>query len=129
MSVQEFFKGLLMVLMAIVVSAFSQPPIDWGTTTVMLIGTALVYIGKNIFLQSESPSGWLDWRDLVSGLIIAIGTGLTSYVAQIVTETVINWTTVWHVALSVALTYLAGTFFTPERVKQKGLRMMFKKAA
>jgi len=129
MSVQEFFKGLLMLLMAVLVSAFSQPPIDWGITIVMLIGTALVYIGKNIFLQSESPSGWLDWRDLVSGLIIAIGTGLTNYVAQIVTETVINWTTVWHVALSVALTYLASTFFTPERAKQKGMSKMFKRAA
>lgn len=128
-TVQQFFKGLLMALMAIIVTAFTQQPIDWGTTIILLIGTALGYIGKNIFLQSESPSGWLDWRDLVSGILVAVGAGLSSYVEQIVTETIINWTTVWHVAVSVALTYLSTTFFAPAKAAYKPLSRAFKKAA
>ncbi len=112
-----------MSLMAIIVTYFSQSPVEWGTMTVVLIGTALVYTGKNAFpsLQSDSPSGTLNWKNIVSAVIIAVGTGLVTYVGQIVAGDVIDWIMMLKVAGSVTLTYLGSTLFTPEVSKQRKL--------
>lgn len=123
MTLQQFMKGLFMSLMAIIVTYFSQSPVEWGTMTVVLIGTALVYTGKNAFtsLQSDSPSGVLNWKNFVSAGIIAIGTGLVTYVGQIVAGGVIDWLVLAKVAGSVTFTYLGSTLFTPEVSKQRKL--------
>lgn len=108
-----------MALIAIVINAFNQSPVNYGVLIVMLIGTTLVYTGKNVFIVSDSPSGTINWKDILSGLIIAIGTGLTQYIAMIVTGTEIDWLIFGKVVASVSLTYLAGTFLSPETPLQR----------
>lgn len=119
MTTQKFFKGLIMALIAVVINAFNQTPIDYGVLIIMLIGTALLYTGKNLFIVSDSPSGVINWKDILSGLIIAVGTGVIQYVAMIVTNTAIDWMIFGKVVASVSLTYLAGTFLTPETKVQR----------
>lgn len=123
MTVQTFFKGLFMAIMAVVVTYFSQIPVDWGTMVVTLIATVLIYAGKNAFtaLQSTSPSGVFNWINFVSALLIAIGTGITQAIALIVTTGVIDWVVLLKVTASVTLTYIASTILTPEKSKQRKL--------
>ena len=123
MTVQTFFKGLFMAIMAVVVTYFSQIPVDWGTMVVTLIATVLIYAGKNAFtaLQSTSPSGVFNWINFVSALLIAIGTGITQAIALIVTTGVIDWIVLLKVTASVTLTYIASTILTPEKSKQRKL--------
>lgn len=123
MTVQTFFKGLFMAIMAVVVTYFSQIPVDWGTMVVTLIATVLVYVGKNAFtsLQSESTSGSFNWVNFVSALIIAIGMGITQAINLIVTTGVIDWIVLLKVSASVTLTYVASTILTPEKSKQRKL--------
>jgi len=115
MTTQQFLKGLLMALMAVVVVAFSQTPIMWATLIITLIGTALLYAGKNAFtaLQSDSPAGSLSWKNIVSALLVAIGSGIIESVALIAGTGAIDWLILGKVVLSITFTYLGGTLFAP----------------
>jgi hypothetical protein len=120
MTLQNFFKGLFMAIMAVVVTFFTQSPVEWATLVVTLIATVLVYVGKNAFigLQSDSPSGTFSWINFISALIIAIGTGITQAVALIVTTGAIDWLVLAKVAVSVTLTYVATTIMAPQKSLQ-----------
>ena len=115
MTTQQFFKGLFMALMAVIVAAFSQTPIDYLLLSVTAVSTIWTYTGKNLVavLHSDSPAGALSWINLASGLLIAIGTAALQSFGQFVIEGVVIWSIVWKVALSAAFTYLGGTFLAP----------------
>lgn len=110
---KEFIKGLLMTLVGVVVVAFNTTPVVWTVLVITLIGTALVYFGKNaiVFLKSTGPEGTLNWINILSALIIAIGSGIIQAVATIVTNGVISWTELGKVVLAVTFTYLSTTLF------------------
>ena len=109
----QFLKGLLMTLIGVFVAAWSQQPVVWSVLAITLIGTALTYIGKNAIvpLQSDSPPGTLNWKNILSALLIAIGSGVTEAVATIAGTGVINWNLLLKVVLSVTFTYLGSTVF------------------
>lgn len=115
MTTQQFFKGLMMALVAVIVTAFSTVPIDWVMMGVAAVSTILIYSGKNLIavLHSDSPVGSLSWINLISGVLIAIGTALIDSVAIFLIEGSINWLFLGKLVLSVALTYFGGTFFAP----------------
>lgn len=109
----QFWKGLLTTLISIVVVAFSQTPIVWATLIITLIGTALVYFGKNAFpvLQSDSPTGSISLRNIISALLIAIGSAVVESVALIAGNGVIDWVILGKVVAYTSGTYLVTTFF------------------
>ena len=109
----QFLKGLLMTLVGVVVVAWGQQPLVWSMLAITLIGTALTYIGKNALvpLQSDSPPGSLNFKNIVSALLIAIGSGITEAVATIAGTGVIDWNILLKVVLSVTFTYLGSTVF------------------
>lgn len=110
---QQFFKGLAMTLISIVVTFFSQTPIDFLLMGVTAVCTILVYTGKNLveLFHSDSPAGSLSIINLVSALLVAIGTGALEAVGLYLIDGVINWQILGKVVLSVTFTYLGGTFF------------------
>jgi hypothetical protein len=116
MTVQEFFKGLLMLLITVVITAFGQQPVDYVLLAITAISTVLTYSGKNLLavLHSDSPAGALSWVNAVSGILIAVGTGALQYIGMYVIEGVVIWSVVWRVVISVTLVYLGSTFFAPE---------------
>jgi hypothetical protein len=116
MTVQEFFKGLLMLLISAVVTAFGQQPVDYVLLAITAISVVLTYSGKNLLavLHSDSPVGALSWVNMVSGVLIAVGTGVLQYIGMYYFEGVIIWSVLWKVVISVSLVYLGSTFFAPE---------------
>ena len=116
MTTQQFFKGLFMALVTVVVAAFSQQPIDYLLLAITAVSTILVYSGKNLIdvLHSDSPVGALSWINLLSGILVAVGTGFLQGVGTYLVEGIIIWSLVWRVVLSAAFTYLGATFFAPE---------------
>ena len=85
-STQQFLKGLIMTLVGVVVAAIAQVPIVWSMVAITLIGTALVYTGKNAFLpslHSNSPSNTLSWKNILSALLIAVGEAIVEAVGTI----------------------------------------------
>ena len=108
----KFLKGLLMALIGALVAAFNTDPIVWSVVIVTLIGTAIVYTGKNAFYQSDSDEGTLNLRDMLSALLILIGTAIISAVASIAGSGTIDWLLMLKTAAGVIFTYLGSTVFS-----------------
>lgn len=115
MTTQQFLKGIVMALMAVLVTAFTSPPVDYVLLVVSAISAVLVYVGKNLFavLHSDSPTGALSWINLLSGVLIAIGTGLLDGFAMYIIDGVIVWAVLWKYVVFVTLSYLTATLFAP----------------
>jgi hypothetical protein len=115
MNTQQFVKGLLMALVAVIVTAFSTTPIDFLLMGITAICAILTYVGKNLIavLHSDSPAGALSLVNIISGVLVALGTGLLTGVGLYIVEGTIVWAILWKVVLSVTFTYLGGTFFAP----------------
>lgn len=116
MTTQQFFKGLLMMLVGTVVAAFSQPEINYWLLLVTALCGVLTYVGKNLIavLHSDSPAGALSWINLVSGLLVFLGAGVLEAAGTFLIEGVIVWSVVWRVVVSLTFTYLGTSFFAPE---------------
>jgi hypothetical protein len=115
MTTQQFAKGLLMALISVVVTAFSTTPIDFLMVGITAVCAILTYTGKNLIavLHSDSPVGALSFINLLSGVLVALGTGLLTGVSQYFIDGAIIWTVLWKVVLGVTFTYLGSTFFAP----------------
>ncbi len=114
MTKQTFFKGLLMAVIATAVTYFSTPPIDYMMMAIAAVSTILVYAGKNIFvfLRSDSPAWRLTLVNYLSGVFVAVGTGIVDGVASFLIAGAVDWSALWKLVLSVTLTYLATTLYT-----------------
>ena len=110
----QFFKNLLMVLMSVVVTAFSTTPLDTALLIISLISATLIYVGKNAFLPaltSVTASGTWNWKNVLSGLLIAIGNGILDGAAMIIINGSIDVKKLLLISLSIALTYFGATVF------------------
>lgn len=118
---QQFWKGLATALISVIVAAFAVQPINWVLLAVTAVSTILTYTGKNIIplLHSDSPSGALSWVNLLSGILVAVGTGILESVGMYLIDGVIIWAIVWKVVAAAAFTYLGTTFFAPQHSTAK----------
>jgi hypothetical protein len=110
-----FITGLLTELAAVVVSyfqanGFPSTGTAWDILGITVVGNLLIYLGKNLVLPSISVFGTIDMRDVLSGLILALGSSFTSLAASAITSTPISWSLIGSTAGSVALAYLATKF-------------------
>ena len=104
-----------MALIAVIATTFTTTGIPtttsgWVILGITVFGTLLVYLAKNYFMPSTSATNTIDLKDILSGLILAIGTALTSFTASLVTGTAISWTNVLHLVLTASGAYLATKF-------------------
>jgi len=116
MSTQQFLKGLLMAIVGIVVAALSTQPIDWILLAITAVCTILTYVGKNlalVVLRSDSAPGALSAINIISGLLIALGTGLLEGVGMYLISGAIVWAVLLKVVANVTLTYVIATWFAP----------------
>lgn len=115
MTTQQFLKGLLMAIVGVVVAFFSTTPIDFPLLIVTTVCAILTYAGKNLipWLHSDSEPGALSFINLVSSLLVALGSGILSYAGQFLINGVVEWSILLKVVLSVTFTYLGGTWFAP----------------
>ena len=115
MTTQQFLKGLMMALVAVIVAAFSTTPIDYLLLGVTAVSTVLTYTGKNLiaWLHSDSPVGTLSLLNIASGILVAVGTGVLEAVGLYIVEGAILWPVLGKVVLSVTFTYLGSTLFAP----------------
>jgi hypothetical protein len=123
MTKQTFWKGLFMLVISIVVTALSATPINVAMLVITAVAAVLPYVGKNIFVffDSTSPPVGFNWINVASGVLIAVGTGLTDYLGQILIEGVVVWPMLWKVVLTVTLTYIVTTFFAPPKIESPKL--------
>ena len=121
MNTQQFFKGLMMALITVLVTFFTSTPIDFMLLAVTAVCTILTYFGKNLipWLHSDSPPASLSLINIGSGVLIALGAALTESVATYLVEGQILWPIAWKVAAYTTGTYLVSTFFAPPYSTEK----------
>jgi hypothetical protein len=77
-----------------------------GVVTLVFAGG---YATKNFFYPSISAEGEFSWRDLVSGLIVAVTMGLSQLAAMLATDTAFTWQILWSMMLAALTTYFTKT--------------------
>lgn len=114
MNTQQFFKGLLMTLVALFISMWTTT-INWVLLGINVVSTVLTYFGKNLipWLHSDSPAGQLSLINIVSGICVALGTGLLDGLGQYFITGQIVWLALGKLVLSIMFTYLGSTVFLP----------------
>jgi hypothetical protein len=115
MTTQQFLKGLMMVLVSVILTYFTQTPIDYPMMAIAAVSALLVYSGKNLIavLHSNSPAGSLSLINIISAFLILIGNGILDGVAMYLINGVILWGVLGKIVVSITLTYVAATWFAP----------------
>jgi hypothetical protein len=116
----KVLKGLLMTLVGVAVVSLNETPVIWSVMIVTMLGTALVYVGKNaiVELHSISPEGELDWQNVISSLLIAVGTAVVSGAASLAGTGVIDWILLLKTVGGVSASYLGSTLFTGKPIEK-----------
>lgn len=81
-----FFRGLLSVLIGAIASLIAVQAASPWFYVVTVLGIVITYFVQNGILKPISLFGTIDVTDLIKGLLIAIGTGLSTYAAQLITS-------------------------------------------
>lgn len=123
MTSTQFLKGLMMALVAVALSYFTQNPVDYWMMAIAAVSAILVYAGKNLIfvLHSNSPSGSLSWINILSALLLLIGNGIIDGVALYYINGVLVWSVLLKMIGGIVLTYVTATWFAPpySTIKQK----------
>lgn len=115
MNYTKFVKGLIMSVVGALLVVFNSDPIVWSIVIVTLISTVMVYSGKNLFVTSKSLQGELDWRDILSALLLGIGVTIGDSITMIIKDGIIDWIILAKVSVGVISTYISTTFFTGQK--------------
>lgn len=126
MQIKNSVKALLMFIITFFAesinnSGFPGTKEGWIVMGVTLVGTVLIYIGKNFVFPSISIFGNIDLRDVISGLVVAIGTGVSNWVGTIIAGVPIDWASLWRLIGMVVVGYFLKNFMSkpvkdPQRV-------------
>jgi hypothetical protein len=115
MTVQQFWKGLAMLIVSLVLSALGQIPADYALLFVGGVSTLLGYVGKNLLFVTATTT----ITKIISGILVAIATAIPESIGLIVVEHKIVWVVLLKVVGGVLGTYLIATFLTPSTTQPK----------
>lgn len=110
---KTFWKGLVMALVGFLASTISDlEVINWAYVLITTIGFTAVYIGKNYWKPSTSDANNLNPGDLWSGILIAVGMGVSSFAASIITTGMVDWKALGIAVISAVVGYFSKTFIS-----------------
>ena len=109
MKLNNLWKGLIMAIVGFVSTTISETEtFNFAYVAVATSGFTIVYLIKNWAMPSVSAFG-IDLQDILSGIILAVGMGLSSYAAQIITIGVFEWSALWVAVSGAVIGYFAKT--------------------
>ena len=97
-------------------SGFPATNLAWELLAITTFGTILVYVGQSVILPSTSVLGNANTLDIVKGLIVAVGNGLSSFVATFVVGSVFSWRAVAISVGGIFMGYLVKQFTVAPKV-------------
>jgi hypothetical protein len=127
MTKQQFWKGLALLVVSLVLTALGQTPIDFALLFVTFVAALFGYVGKNLAFLIDTTTGW---AKIGSGLLVALGTAIAESIGLLAVEGKIVWLVFGKVVGGVLLTYIVSTFLAPPAAQSKQIkRFTFKQAA
>lgn len=112
-----FFKGLLAALIGCIASLLSVDGAGVWYWVITILGVVITYFAQNAIIKPVSVFGTIDLVDIIKGILIAIGTAISSYVASLVDVGTVNWPALWSTVGAAALAYLTKNLFSNSRGK------------
>lgn len=110
---KDKIKIFIMTMVAFVATTFStgipESKDAWIVFGVTVLGIAITYIAKNFLIPSTSEAKTLNWVDLISGALIAIGAAISSFVAEIAVGGSLDWKELGKLLFVVVMGYLSKT--------------------
>lgn len=108
-------KALIMGLVTIIASTISTHGFPtttdgWEIMGITLLGTVLAYLAQTAALPSVSLFGTIDLKDVLKGLLMGIGTGLSNWAATAIVGEPINWNALITLIFSVISGYFIKNF-------------------
>lgn len=112
---KTFIMGVLTAIAAVIgtyfqTNGFPSTTVGWEILGITIAGNVVIYVGKNAVLPSISLFGTIDTRDLLSGLVLAVGNSIVQFAASAITSTAVNWHLLLTTSASIAGTYLLSKF-------------------
>jgi hypothetical protein len=116
-----FTKSLIMTLVALIATTVSTSGLPstqtgWLIFGITVLGTVLTYVAKNAAFPSTSLFGNVDLKDVASGLILALGSALSSFAASTVTGTPVDWHSLTTLITTVVVGYFAKNFMAGNKI-------------
>ena len=110
-------KIFLMAVIGFVVAMLTT--IETFNIAYILIVTVVfsaTYAVKNFFLPSDSSEGVANWKDIVSGIIIAVCAALSTFAANLLTDVDFSWKILGVTIIGAVVGYFTKTI--PQGVKK-----------
>ena len=119
MKINTFWKGLIAALIAFLASYFSEnETIQWAYVAIYTVGYTIWYTAKNAVFPSVSVFGTIDLRDIISGIVLAIGSGVISYGAQYLLVGTVDYHELWITVWGPVAAYLGTKFGFGQKVSK-----------
>jgi hypothetical protein len=91
MKLTPWIKALLMALVGFLATTLADlESFNFSYVAIATAAFTLIYVAKNAVWPSDSPIG-LNVRDLISGVVVAVGMAISSFAASIITTGVVDW--------------------------------------
>jgi hypothetical protein len=103
-------KIFLMALVGFIATTLSTLDVfNVWYVAITTVAFVLMYAGKNWLLPSTSPEGTVNWRDILSGVIMAVSMALSSGVTSFLVEGQLNWHALWVAVAGAVVGYFSKT--------------------
>jgi len=111
MKLSAFWKGLIMAVVGFIATTLSDlESFNLAYVAISTIAFTVIYIGKNYIWPSTSEGGVINWQDILSGLIVAVGMAISSFAASIITTGAIDWKALAIAVIGAIVGYFGKTF-------------------
>lgn len=101
---------------SIIFAAIQAGSVVWPVVITTAVLSGIAYYVKNYLAPSGSGEGVLNWKDILSGLILAVVAGMSDSITQWITNDVIDWSLAAKTAGSLIVTYFVTTFFSGHKL-------------
>ena len=103
-------KVFIMAVIGFIVTAFSvMGNFNLWYLLIVTVAFALEYAAKNFFFPSTSPTGQVMWKDLLSGLILAVCMALNVFGANLLLGIEFSAHALWVAVVGAVVGYFTKT--------------------
>lgn len=108
---KTFWKGLIMALVAFIASTVHDLEVlNFAYIGITSGAFIILYFAKNWLMPSNSDGNNLNWRDILSGVLIAISMAISSIAGSIITLGFVDWKAFGVAIVSAIVGYFTKTF-------------------
>lgn len=109
-------KGAIIIILTAALGLTTNYPetsLSWKVLGFTTLGTLAVYFAQSIIVPGTSATGQLNALDLLKGLLVAIGNGLSTWAANAAESSVINVKSLVITMIGLFAAYILKQWQTP----------------